>query len=803
MKKKICCLLVFFISIIGISQSIKIGGWNIHANYSEINVMTAVNNKVYVGTKSGLFIYSQNDNSLTVFSKIDGLNSLNISALTHDASTNSLIIGYADGNIDIMKDGLIRNVPDIYLANILGSKKINNIFVENNLAYFSCPFGLVVYNLNKMEVKETYYFYDDLNVAAEVYQVYVFDGEFGDAGYNFLANKIFVGTQAGLFYANKNSNLLDYSSWSNEAFSVLPKFGNMNLFGVPVTHVIGVDLQNSGGKRLMIATNTQNEHNLFELGSEANSTQLTFNPKQDIIGNVININYNSTCKKFAVIINEDNIVLMNQFFETVNYLSVEDINNPFDSPSYTDVVPLDNYNSSRRMLLGHSNVGAVLVEIENNVDFISPVRPNGPFSQNIGALSSYGSNLVFAHGGQTTSWNNAYNNEEVSFFNGQLWYQSDTLQKLNIYDVVSGIALHDRFFLGTWNNGILEFSNNQLVGHYNSENKPQIESINGTNDWSRIGGMDIDSNNDIWFTNSETNKPLIKLSLNPRNWTSFNVPGLTTSRACREILCANNNYKWVRFREGTSGKKGIVVLNEDLSDYKELNSTNGIYGEASCFDEDDSGAMWIGGSQGLSVVYFPEELFNDPSYLPEPILIETDDGNIERLFDNVEILDIKIDGGNRKWIATKNSGVFLVSEDGAEQIHNFTKENSPLLDNLVYKINIMEESGEVFFATSKGLCSYRSDASQSKENFDNAIVFPNPVKKDYSGHIAVSGLSNNTSVKITDISGNLVFETYSIGGTATWSGNRFDGERVKTGVYLFLCTSEDFEKSVVKKVLIY
>ena len=108
--------------------------------------------------------------------------------------------------------------------------------------------------------------------------------------------------------------------------------------------------------------------------------------------------------------------------------------------------------------------------------------------------------------------------------------------------------------------------------------------------------------------------------------------------------------------------------------------------------------------------------------------MENEDGNIERLFDNIEILDIKVDAGNRKWIATKTSGVFLISEDGSNQIYNFTSKNSPLLDDAVYKISIIQSSGEVFFATGKGLCSYRSDASQSQEDFDNVTVFPNPIK---------------------------------------------------------------------------
>ena len=167
------------------------------------------------------------------------------------------------------------------------------------------------------------------------------------------------------------------------------------------------------------------------------------------------------------------------------------------------------------------------------------------------------------------------------------------------------------------------------------------------------------------------------------------------------------------------------------------------------------------------------------------------------------IKEIKVDGGNRKWVGTKNNGVFLMSEDGTTQIQHFTKENSPLLNNTVSEICVLDNSGTVFFVTNFGLCSYRANSSASQNSFDNVIVFPNPVKQNYQGLIAISGLKEKTNIKITDIVGNLVFETQSVGGTATWNGKNFDGNRVATGVYLFLCVDSDFNEHVVKKILIY
>ena len=241
-----------------------------------------------------------------------------------------------------------------------------------------------------------------------------------------------------------------------------------------------------------------------------------------------------------------------------------------------------------------------------------------------------------------------------------------------------------------------------------------------------------------------------------------------------------------------------------LIESKKLGISNNLAGQTvNCFIEDHNQSIWIGTSQGLSVCYYTENIFNNSNYQAEFILIETTDGYVERLFENIEILDIAVDGGNRKWIATKANGVFLISDDGTEQIQNFTKENSPLLSNTVQAISILDKSGEVFFVTELGLCSYRSNATKSSTTFNNVLVFPNPVKSDYLGEIAISGLEDNTNVKITNISGDLVYETVSTGGTATWNGRNFEGIKVATGVYLFLCTNADFSKSVVQKILIY
>lgn len=153
-------------------------------------------------------------------------------------------------------------------------------------------------------------------------------------------------------------------------------------------------------------------------------------------------------------------------------------------------------------------------------------------------------------------------------------------------------------------------------------------------------------------------------------------------------------------------------------------------------------------------------------------------------------------------LALKKSGVFLLSEDGKNEIYHFTFDNSPLLSNNVYTIAINNFNGEVFFGTDKGIVSFREYAIKGSENFKNVYVYPNPVRENFTENIVITGLMDNTTVKITDVSGNLVWETKSLGGQAIWNGKTFNGKKVGTGVYLIFCSSSDGTETFVTKLLI-
>ena len=239
-------------------------------------------------------------------------------------------------------------------------------------------------------------------------------------------------------------------------------------------------------------------------------------------------------------------------------------------------------------------------------------------------------------------------------------------------------------------------------------------------------------------------------------------------------------------------------------EYKILNTNIGSGNLPSlytyCLTEDLEGEIWVGTDNGIAVFYNPEYVFSGYNFDAQQILI-TEGSYGQYLLSEEKVKCITIDGGNRKWIGTEKSGVFLLSKDGQDEILHFTKKNSPLYSNNIIDIAINHETGEVFIGTDKGVISYRSDATKGGENQGKTCVFPNPVDENYRGTISISGLVTDANVKITDIAGNLVFETTANGGMATWNGKNKNAERVATGVYLVFSSDLYGEETVVSKIL--
>jgi len=201
------------------------------------------------------------------------------------------------------------------------------------------------------------------------------------------------------------------------------------------------------------------------------------------------------------------------------------------------------------------------------------------------------------------------------------------------------------------------------------------------------------------------------------------------------------------------------------------------------------------------VFYSPSLVFTNEDFDAQQILVEQD-GYFQFLLETEAVTAIAIDGANRKWLGTESAGVFLMSEDGTTELQHFTAQNSPLISNAIISLAINQKNGEVFFGTDKGIISYKGTATEGASTHTNVYAFPNPVREGYTGSIAINGLVTDADVKITDISGALIYETKALGGRAIWDGKNFSGEKAHSGIYLVFATNDTGTETVVTKIML-
>ncbi len=289
------------------------------------------------------------------------------------------------------------------------------------------------------------------------------------------------------------------------------------------------------------------------------------------------------------------------------------------------------------------------------------------------------------------------------------------------------------------------------------------------------------------------------------NWYSFSLSSAVSSRGTGRMLSTSNNHIWVTFPN--NGGIGVYNYNNTIADQTDdqvvgLSTTVGDLPSNSVLSmaEDLSGQVWVGTVEGVAVFRSPSSIFEDSFNGAEKVLIQQD-GYTEYLLESQSVSAIAVDGANRKWMGTTSAGVFLIAADGKEELLHFTKENSPLMSNSIQSIGINGETGEVFFGTEQGICSYRSTATDGKLDYTSIYAYPNPVEPGYGGDIAIAGLVADSEIRITDIAGNVVYNGIAYGGQAIWNGKTPEGDRVKTGVYLVFCAAQNGSDSAVTKIL--
>ena len=749
-----------------------IGEWTDYQSYASAKNVVDTGDKVYCVTEGGLFSFNKTDNSIQKMSGINGLSDVGVHRLAYSKENNVLLIAYQNANVDLLVGNTIYNLSDIKRKQLSADKTINNIMFSGKLAYLSCGFGIVVINLERKEIKDTYFIGNEgnyLNV-----QDIATDGSF-----------IYAATVNGIYKASASEpNLQNYNNWVRQ--TNIPhsdkKFNAIEFFN---GHII--------------ANYTPGEWYNDEMYQLNGNTWTPFLPEIKYAPEI------STNGNNIIITSRNKVLVYNNNLEKIGEI-LKYVFSGYEEPV---IEPSGACLDAQNVLwIADQSFGLIKVGTPS-----TRIVPEGTVNNRIFSLSMNGQDLWVASGGRDASWNNLFFEARFQLNREGKWSVFDRKVFPNTNDfrdlvcVTADPKNPDHVFAGSWGGGVLEFEAGKFKKRHDNLNSTlQTQLPNTPNEpYVRIGGMDFDSKGTLWVTNSGVANVLSSFQTDG-TWKSYELSGVANKSIGKVVVTAKDD-KWILAPRGN----GLYALNSTNNIAKEQKvvayfrnkedeyktEMNDLYSMVL----DQNGELWVGTSGGVAVYSNPEKIWKDEFMYASRPGLNLKDGKFHPLLETETITAIAIDGANRKWFGTKTSGVFLISADGETEIEHFTSENSPLLNNQITDIAINQVSGEVFIGTVSGLISYMGEATAGNDVFSDVYVYPNPVRETYEGPIVVKGLVDETDVKITDISGNLVYKTTSLGGQAIWDGKNLNGNRCKTGIYLVFLTDALGEKTEITKLM--
>lgn len=751
-----------FFPIPAFTQGIPpIGEWREHLPYNSAIDLAAGEGKIFCATPYSLFSVDLDDLEIERISRVTGLSETGVSAICYDEINKKLLVAYTNSNIDIIHRKNINNIPGIKQSTVPGNKTIYKIHSRGNFYYLSTGLGVIVIDAERYEVKETWYLgtagnqlkVNDLTSDALYYYAATDDGLMripvsapdpsNAAAWEMLGGTNGLSPGQVRHVINAQNKII---AEKNDSLFIFDG-NNWALFysgGMPVMNV-----NSSDGKIVVNERSTAGPGRITFLGSD---------------GSVFRVLSNTGAVSFprkAILVNNEPWVA-DQF---------AGLSHIFSSGSYDNFIP------------------------------------NSPQSVSGGEMIVQERTLYATAGAVNSSWNYQYNGEGIFVFKEGQWnninrYRFPVLDSMLDFITITPDPRDGSFWAGSFGGGLAHVKPGPQFQVYKQN---VLGAAIGDPSSYRVAGISFDKDKNLWVSNFGSSQPL-RVMKQDGSWKNFTIPFALFERALSQIIIDENNFKWIVSPLGN----GLIAFDhgagiDDISDDQWRRFTTGTgngnlpSSEVLSIAKDKNGFIWVGTMDGIGVIECGAEVFSSAAC--DAIWPVVPNGNFSGyLFKGQEVRSIAVDGANRKWVAT-NHGVFLVSPEGEKLIYRFSEDNSPLLSNDVSRIAIDGKTGEVFFATLKGLCSFRSTATEGgEENLTPLTIFPNPVPPGYTGTIAIRGLIDNAIVRITELDGRLVHQTRALGGQATWDGRNYRGQRISSGAYLVLVADDRGKENVAGRI---
>ncbi|HLO74489.1 MAG TPA: two-component regulator propeller domain-containing protein [Flavobacterium sp.] len=760
MKKIICIYLIFISQLFFAQQNNQL--WKGYFSYNEIVDVESTTGEVFAATQNAVFSKALLSSDLTIYNSINGLKPESITTIHHSEFSNKTFVGNTNGLLLIINsDGSITTKVDIINEVPVppNKKKINDFYEYNGRLYISTDYGISVVDVATSEFIITY-FIGTSGEETQVLQTTV------------LGNEIYAVTRDfGIRKGNlTNPNLYDFSQWQTfdgGYWSGIVTFNN---------ELIGMNTNARTYRYNGTVFQEILNHSQAGLKIKTNGTEL-------------------------IVTTSNHVYVLNQTFnQLANITSIPNFNAAFTAATVVGA----------KLYIGTEKDGLFSTDLANPTVFEN-MSPNGPVRNYIFRVKK-ALNYLWAVYGDYSRLYNPYALDEfgISKYSKddgwELIPYNDIFQAKSVCDLVINPNNQTQIYATSYFSGLLKIQGGTIELFNQANTGPNgLESLvltppNPAYIDVRVNSPAFDKDGNLWMTNAFVERAIKVLNVNGQ-WQSYSLAGIAPTVATGRygpMAIDKNKTKWI-----PSINDGLIAFNENYNNkFIVLNSTTGNLpdNDVRCVAVDNRNQLWIGTYSGLRVVSV-DRFITETELTANSIIIQEGD-LAQELFYQQTILDIAVDGANRKWVSIADGGVFLVSANGQQTIYQFTKNNSPLPSNNINDIEIDGVSGEVFFATDKGMVSFLGTSTKPSDDLANVYVYPNPVRPEFSGTVKISGLTDKANVKITDIEGNLVHETTTSGGTIEWDTTAFGKYKVASGVYMIFVASEDGMDSTVKKVMI-
>ena len=768
-------IIALFTFSIGFSQNNQL--WKGYFSFNQVTDISESPNAVVASSENAIFSKNFTTNDIKTTTTVDGLKAVSISALYYSPTTKITFVGNSNGLLllilpdgtFVQKIGIISDVPVPTTI-----KKINHFLENDGKIYVSCDYGISVFDLTTLEFGNTYYMGPQGSYVS-VQQTTI------NNGFIYAATKGNP-SGSGIRKANLSNQFLDdYNQWVDTSGN---EWNGVSNFGTNI---------------LAITTATS----IYKYNG-TNWTIFASCPE-----NLLHIR---STTDYAVVTSPNNVYIYNQGLQLVTHIQSSQIT--ATPVTFTCATVINDI-----IYIGTNENGILTSSISNPTNF-SFIIPNGPIRNRIFRVKKSNSALLALYGAYDQYYNpynpplGLFQYPISKYTNDNGWTfipYSNLLGAKSLSNITFNPNNENQFYVSSYFSGLLKVVNEVPTILYNTTNTGangleslQLTPPNPTYIDIRVNGPAFDKNGNLWMTNNFLVKPLKVLRSNGQ-WQSYDFTSAESAQDLKDTsygipVVDKNGTKWL-----SQDRNGVVGFNENYNNkfitIKTGSSGNLPNGDVRCLAIDNKNQLWIGTASGLRIVPSVDSFITDTDIQSKAIII-LENNLAQELFYSQFIIDIAVDGANRKWVSLADSGVYLVSSDGQQTVYHFTKDNSPLPTNNVNDIEIDGATGEVFFATDKGLVSFKGTSTRASNDLSSVYVYPNPVRPEFNGTVKISDLTNKAIVKITDIEGNLVFETTSEGGTIEWDTTAFGKYKVASGVYMIFVSAQDGSDTTVKKVMI-